>query len=372
MAVEYSRPEIKLNPNSYYPSRLKSVRDLFDSCEVDGMLFTSLENIRYLSGFTGSDGAVVVTGQKSFFLTDSRYWTQAEGEIEGCEIVHYQKKIDGVASLLSDLKLKTIGFESPALTMAVHRSLTEKLGNEVRLLPLEEEIKNLRAVKDPGELGLMRQAIEIASGALNHALTITRKGVLEKDVALEMEFFMKRNGAESLAFDIIVASGPRAALPHGKASDKRVNPGDLILFDYGAKFKGYHSDETCTVICGDPTAEQKKIYQIVKDAHDRAIASLRPGIPVHEVDAAARHYIKECGYGDYFGHGLGHGVGLAVHEDPAINGQNKGIVEEGMVFTIEPGIYIPDWGGVRIEDMVRVTSEGAEVLTQQPKDLREI
>jgi Xaa-Pro aminopeptidase len=372
MAGKYSRSENRLNGNSYYPSRLKSVRDLFGSCEVDGMLFNSLENIRYLSGFTGSDGAVVVTGQRSLFLTDSRYWAQAEGEIKGSEIVHYRKKLDGVASLLSDLNLKHIGFESPSLTVAFHRALKDKLGTEVGLVPLEDEIKNLRAPKDPGELDLMRKAIDIASGAFDHALTISREGVLERDIALEMEFFMKRNGAESLAFDIIVASGPRAALPHGKASNKRLNRGDLILFDYGAKFNGYHSDETCTVICGSPTAEQRKIYQVVKDAHDRAIETVRPGIAIHEVDRAARNYIKECGYGDYFGHGLGHGVGLAVHEDPPINGENKGVVQEGMVFTIEPGIYIPDWGGVRIEDMVRVTPKGAEVLTRQPKESREI
>jgi Xaa-Pro aminopeptidase len=372
MAGEHSRSENKLNETSFYESRLESVHKLLNAHEADGILFTSLENIRYLSGFTGSDGAVVVTSQKSFFLTDSRYWTQAEAEIKGSEIVHYRKKVEGIASLLSDLQLKRIGFESPALTVALHRSLAEKLGSDARLLPFEDEIKNLRAVKDPGELALLRKTIEIASGALDHALTITREGVLEKDVAFEMEFFMKRNGAESLAFDIIVASGPRAALPHGKASDKRISRGDLILFDYGAAFDGYHSDETCTVICGSPGAEQEKVYQIVKDAHDRAIESVRPGIPIHEVDAAARDYIKECGYGDYFGHGLGHGVGLAVHEDPPINAENKGIIQEGMVFTVEPGIYIPNWGGVRIEDMVRVTSNGAEVLTRQPKELREV
>jgi Xaa-Pro aminopeptidase len=370
MAGEHSRSENKLNETSFYESRLKSVHKLLNTCEADGVLFTSLENIRYLSGFTGSDGAVVVTGEKSFFLTDSRYWTQAEAEIKGSEIVRYRKKVDGIASLLSDLKLRKIGFESPSLTVALHRSLAEKLGSDVRLLPFEDEIKNLRAVKDPGELALLRKAIEIASGAFDHALAITREGVLEKDVAFEMEFFMKRNGAESLAFDTIVASGPRAALPHGKASDRRISRGDLILFDYGAKFQGYHSDQTCTVVCGSPSAEQKKIYQIVKDAHDRAVESVRPGMVIHEIDAAARDYIKECGYGDYFGHGLGHGAGLAVHEDPAMNAENNGIVQEGMVFTVEPGIYIPNWGGVRIEDMVRVTSTGAEILTRQPKELR--
>jgi Xaa-Pro aminopeptidase len=196
--------------------------------------------------------------------------------------------------------------------------------------------------------------------------------MVEKDLALEMEFFMKRNGGDVLGFDIIIASGKRSALPHGKASDKRIEKGDLVLFDYGIRHQGYHSDETCTAICGEASPEQLKIYRIVREAHDKAIEMVRPGIPVRDVDAAARDHIRECGYGDYFGHGLGHGVGLNVHEDPFVNADNKDILQEGMVFTIEPGIYVPDLGGVRLEDMVRVTSHGAEVLTTQSKDLHVI
>jgi Xaa-Pro aminopeptidase len=350
--------------------RRDSVRKIIGANHLNGLLFTSLENICYLCGFTGSDGAFVLTPNESYFLCDSRYWTQAEQEVKGCQIVHYKKKLDGMASLLLDLNLKKIGFESASLTFSLHRSLLEKLADEVVLHPLEEEIKNLRAVKDETEMALTRNAIDLSSKAFLHIIEMLGDGVVEKEVALEMEFFMKRTGVQALGFDIIIASGKRSALPHGRASEKRIERGDLILIDFGSDFRGYHSDQTRTLICGKPSAKQEEIYQIVKDAHDRAIESVRPGIPICEVDQAARDYIRDQGYGDYFGHGTGHGIGLAVHEDPVVNSENKDLLREGMVFTIEPGIYIPDWGGVRIEDMVRVTSNGAEVLTHLPTELK--
>jgi len=362
----------KMRGDATHQARLWSARKLFDSHPLDAVLFSSLENIRYLCGFTGSDGALLLTRKDSFFLTDSRYWTQADEEIRGSQAIHYKKKIDGIASLLSDLKLSNVGFESTVLTLSSHRSLKEKLATDVTLVPLENEIKNFRAVKDAQELTLIRKAIDISSKAFQHALGMAKEGVAENDIALEMEFFMKRNGAEVLGFDIIVASGKRSALPHGKASEKRIEKGDFILFDYGSRYQGYHSDETCTAICGDPSPEQQKMVQVVREAHDKAIEMVRPGIPIRDVDAAARDHIRDCGYGDYFGHGLGHGVGLAVHEDPFVNADNKDVVQEGMVFTIEPGIYIPDQGGVRLEDMILVTAHGAEVLTPLSKDLQVI
>ena len=358
-----------MTENSPHENRKHLARRAMKSSHLDGFLFTSLENIRYLSAFTGSDGAVVLTEKESFFLTDSRYWTQAEQEVTGAEIVRYRKKMDGIASLFSSLKLKAIGFEATSLTMSLHRALSERLEDGTRLHPMEEEIKSLRMLKDEEELTLMRKAIQISSGAFQHAVKILKEGISEQEIALEMEFHMKRNGADALGFDIIVASGKRSAFPHGKASQKKIEQGDFILFDFGSRFQGYHSDETCTVICGPPTSEQKTIFQIVKEAHDRAVALVRPGIPIHELDAAARDHIRNCGYGDYFGHGLGHGVGLAVHEDPTVNAENKNVLQEGMVFTIEPGIYVPNLGGVRLEDMVRVTSQGAEILTYLPKEL---
>jgi Xaa-Pro aminopeptidase len=228
------------------------------------------------------------------------------------------------------------------------------------------------AVKDAHELTLLRKAIDISSNAFSRVTEMLKEGVVEREVALEMESLMKRDGADGIGFDIIIASGKRSALPHGKASGKRIEKGDLILIDFGSGFQGYHSDQTRTVVCGTPSPEQQKIYRIVMEAHDQAIEKVRPGIPIGEVDKAARDTIRNQGYGEYFGHGTGHGIGLAVHEDPTVNSENKGLLQEGMVFTIEPGIYLPDWGGVRIEDMVLVTAHGVEVLTYLPGELKVI
>jgi len=358
--------------NPFHEIRQGAVRKIMDAYPLEGILFSSLENIRYLCGFTGSDGAVLLTPKESYFLTDSRYWTQAVAEVKGSQIVHYQKKIDSIASLLLDLKIKNIGFESAFFTFSLHQTLLDKLANEATLIPLEDEIKNLRAIKDDQELALMKKAIRISSDAFYHVLEMINEGVLEREIALEMEFFMKRNGAQAIGFDIIVASGKQSALPHGRASLKKIEKDDFILIDFGSRFQGYHSDETCTFIFGQPSSEQKKIYQIVKEAHDKAIGAVRPGIPIHEVDAAARDHIQQSGYGEYFGHGTGHGIGLAVHEEPMVHRENNGLIQEGMVFTVEPGIYIPEWGGVRIEDMIQVTSQGAEALTYLPKELKVI
>ncbi len=358
--------------NSFYETRQKHCRKILDSQHLDAILLTSLENIRYLCGFTGSDGALVITQKESFFLTDSRYWAQADEEVKGSGIIHYKKKMEGIFSLLFDLKLREIGFEPAFLPFLAYQFLSERLANEARLIPLEEALKNLRAVKETHEMTLIRRAIEISSNAFFQVTEILKEGVVEREAALEMEFMMKRSGADAIGFDIIIASGKRSALPHGKASDKRIEKGDLILIDFGSGFQGYHSDQTRTIVCGNPSAEQRKIYQIVKEAHDKAVEKIRPGIPLGEVDGAARDHIRDQGYGEYFGHGTGHGIGLAVHEDPAVNSENNGLLQEGMVFTIEPGIYIPDWGGVRIEDMVLVTLHGAEVLTYLPGELRVI
>jgi Xaa-Pro aminopeptidase/Xaa-Pro dipeptidase len=358
--------------NSLYEDRRKYVLKIIELNHLEGILFSNLENIRYLCGFTGSDGAFLITQQESFFLTDSRYWTQADEEVKSSKIIHYKKKMEGIASLLLDLKLKSIGFESTSLAFASHQFLLERLASDAKLIPLEHELKNLRAIKDVQELTHIHKAIDISSKAFLHMMEILKEGVVEREVALEMEFFMKHEGAEGLGFDIIIASGKRSALPHGKADTKPIEKGDFILIDFGSGFQGYHSDQTRTVICGQPSSEQKKIYQVVKEAHDKAIDTVRPGISIQEVDAAARGHIQNQGYGDFFGHGTGHGIGLSVHEDPSINSENKDLVQEGMVFTIEPGIYLPDWGGVRIEDMIRVTSTGAEVLTYLPNELRMI
>jgi Xaa-Pro aminopeptidase len=372
MVGQHPEKEKRIMEDSFHETRQKSVQKMMDSYQLDGLLFTSLENIRYLCGFTGSDGAFILTQRKAFFLTDCRYWTQSEEEVKESQIIHYKKKMDGIASLLLDLKLKNIAFESTALTFSFHQSLSEKLASESKLIPLENEIKNLRAVKNAQEVALVRTAIDISSRAFLHIMEMLKEGILESTIAFEMEFFMKSHGSETTGFDIIVASGKRSALPHGRAGSKRIEKGDFILIDFGSRVQGYHSDQTRTVVCGKPSSEQEKVYQIVKEAHDKAIEKIRPGIPIQEVDEAARDHIRKCGYDEYFGHGTGHGIGLAVHEDPVVNKENKDLVQEGMVFTVEPGIYIPDWGGVRIEDMIRVTYDGAEVLTYLTRELEVI
>jgi Xaa-Pro aminopeptidase len=358
--------------NFSFDNRQQSAQQIINANQLDGILFTSLETIRYLCGFTGSDGVLFLSPKEAFFLTDSRYWTQAEEEVKQSRIVHYKKKLEGIASLLSDLKSKKVGVEGPSFTLSSYHSLTKKFGDEVELIALEEEIKNIRAAKDSLELSLLRGAIDLSSKSFSHIMGLLREGAVEREVALEMECFIKRNGAESTGFDIIIASGQRSALPHGRASDKPIQKGDFILIDFGLRLQGYHSDQTRTLVCGKPTSEQTRIHRIVKEAHDRAIEAIRPGIPLCEIDRVARDHIKQLGYGDYFGHGLGHGIGLAVHEDPAVNGENKDLIQEGMVFTVEPGIYVPNWGGVRIEDLILVTSQGAEVLTYLPTELKAV
>ncbi|MCX8117497.1 MAG: Xaa-Pro peptidase family protein [Desulfobacterota bacterium] len=354
---------------STFEARQQSVREILRLNQLEGLLFTSLENIRYCCGFTGSDGALLIDREGTYFLTDSRYWTQAEEEVRGAKIVHYKKKLEGVASLLSDLGLKRVGVEGPSLPLSFYRALTERLGTALEMVPLEGELKDLRAIKDAQELSLIRKAIDLSTKSFLQMIQGIRDGVAERDLALEMEIFMKKNGAEGTGFDLIVASGSRSALPHGRASQKRILRGELILVDFGVRFQGYHADQTRTFVWGRPDPKQEEIFQIVKEAHDLAIEAIRPGVPFSEIDRVAREHIKRQGYGDYFGHGLGHGIGLAVHEDPVVNGENMGLIQAGMVFTVEPGIYLPNWGGVRIEDMVLVTQDGAEVLTPLPREL---
>jgi Xaa-Pro aminopeptidase len=349
--------------------RLAWVEDLLASKDLDGFLVTSLENVRYLSGFTGSDATLLLTGGQKLLLTDSRYTIQAGKETDGYNIVQYTKKVQGIADQILGCQIGRLGFESQHMPYAIYSDLSAKL-EKLHLVPLNEEIRDARIRKDSSEVRLLKKAIAIAERALLQGLHLIKPGMSERELAQEIEFEMRRLGADSIAFDTIVASGPRGALPHGKASEKKLKRGDLIVIDFGARFNGYHSDETCTVSLGRPSSEQRKVYSIVEEAHDRAISSIRPGAAYREIDSIARQHIERQGYGSRFGHGLGHGVGLAVHEEPRISFDSSGVAEKGMVFTIEPGIYVPKWGGVRIEDMVLVKQGQCEVLTGIDKKLK--
>ena len=351
--------------------RLIAVQKKLLSWHLDALLITTPENIRYLSGFTGSSGVIIVTPAQAFFFTDSRYAAQSKDEVSGFKVRIYKKQINDIGYFIDQLKCRRIGFEEEGLNYATYRRLKGLLKGK-RLVPVLEDIDRIRGRKDSDELNNMEKAASIASIGFDAAMNCIYPGAVERDVALDIELAMKKSGAEAVSFDIIVASGARAALPHGKASDKKIRKSELVIVDLGARYKGYHSDETCTFIVGRASREQKKVYQIVKDAHDSAIEAVRPGIKASYIDSVVRDFIRKAGYGKYFGHGTGHGIGLAVHECPNISPYSSDTIEEGMVFTVEPGIYIPCWGGVRIEDMVFVTRDGCRVLTKTSKELKSL
>lgn len=349
-------------------NRVAAARGYLDRFAIDALLLVNIGNIRYLSGFTGSDGALIVFREDGCFLTDSRYSTQASFEVADFRKVVYQEKIAAISSEIKEKRVKRAGFEAENITVAFFNKLSEQMP-DIELVPIGLELDNLRIKKDETELRLLGEAAEIASKSLLGVLDGLKPGVSERDFALDLEYAMLKAGGDDKAFDFIVASGERGALPHGKASGKIINSGELVTIDFGTVYQGYNSDETITVAVGTPDKKQLEIYQIVKDAHDLAVESVKPGITCRELDAKARVYIEGKGYGKYFGHGLGHGVGIDIHEKPVISYRSESPVEEGMVFTIEPGIYLPGWGGVRIEDTVCVTSDGCSVLTRIPKDL---
>jgi Xaa-Pro aminopeptidase len=273
-----------------------------------------------------------------------------------------------IASLAADHSLVRIGFEASHVTVSAYRRMTEKLPG-IEFFELGAILDEIRMCKDASEVELLRSVAQLSSASLATALELIKPGVRETEIAVALEFEMRRRGAEGRAFDFIVASGIRGAMPHGRASDKCIEKGDLVTLDYGALKDGYHSDETVTVACGQPDLRQQEIHNIVKVAHDLALEAVKPGISCRELDEVARSYIRDHGYGDYFGHGLGHGVGLQIHEAPTLSPRGTIVLAEGMVITVEPGIYIPDFGGVRIEDTVVVTNSGCSVLTSADKQL---
>lgn len=313
---------------------------------------------------------MVCASSNNTFLSDSRYEEQAKGEIENALFKRYTRKMEGLARFLRTLRVRRVGLEASAISYEGYQQLQAKLPR-VTLVPLSKELINLRVCKTLKELGHIRQAIQIASASFSEALRVIKPGSRERRVADFLEYRMIRQGGDKPAFDTIVASGARAALPHGRASEKKMQKNETVVVDFGTRYRGYHSDETKTLILGKPTREQKKIYDTVRRAQEKALKKIRPGALVRKIDAAAREVIGRAGYGKFFGHGTGHGVGLAVHEAPTISPKGQGFVEAGMVFTVEPGIYVPGWGGVRLEDMVWVTDRGYERLTFLAKDLPE-
>ena len=355
-------------------SLLPAIQSRLRKLRVDAILFSTSEiipstNLRYLTGFTGSDASVLVTRSERHLFTDGRYRFQARQETAGIMIHVVRHKFDALARSLKRGGVRRLGIESGRLSYEFVTTLSQKVP-AVEMVPLSRRfLEGLSIRMGPEEKEKLSKAAEIASRSCRELLDSPLSGRVESMIAAELEGLFRGNGADGIAFDTIVASGERSALPHGKASDKVIQPGDLIVIDFGCRSQGYNSDETVTCVVGKPTSDQRKIHAAVYDAHMRAVDFLRLGVPVREVDRVARKTIDDAGYGKYFMHGLGHGVGLEVHEPPYLSPLGRGRVEEGMVFTIEPGVYVESVGGVRLESLVYMGRDGPEILSRMSKNL---
>lgn len=344
------------------------------AAHLDGLLLTSLPNIRYLTGFSGTSALLFVSHRESVLITDFRYQTQVRDEVaEGVRVViEAQSLWTGLWTQLAGQPSATvIGFESAHLLHRDFQRLLEQ-GARYQWRPTLDLVERLRERKDDGEVALIARAAEVACAALGAAIAEVRAGMTEFAVAGLLERALRDAGSEDYPFPSIVASGERSALPHARSSGRAIERGDLLLLDFGAVVGGYCSDVTRTFAIGQASAEQREVHDVVRVANERASAAVRPGMSGRDADAVAREYIERCGFGELFGHSLGHGVGLEVHEAPRLARAAEGALPEGAVVTIEPGVYRPGWGGVRIEDDVHLTHRGPRILTSFTRELVEL
>ena len=353
--------------------RLLKLRPRLEDKELDALLLARLENIRYLSGFTGSTGWLLVTHNKAILAVDFRYQEQAKKETTDFEIVQIKGDIPTwFSGIISDLNIKRIGFEADYLPFATYHQLVQtmtKNQSNTKLVATSGLVESLRAVKEPEELGFIFEATRLTEAAFEYAQATIRPGITEKELAWELERFLRERGSESLPFDLIIASGPNSALPHAKPSERNIVAGEPILIDIGAKLSGYCSDLSRTLCLGKPDGTFTTIYQVVLGAQLTALAMIEADMDGKTADSLARTVIEEAGYGEAFGHGLGHGTGLSAHESPRLAADSSDILKDGMVFTVEPGIYIPGWGGIRIEDMVVLEGGKPKAITKVTKTL---
>jgi Xaa-Pro aminopeptidase len=356
-----------------FSARQKKLREHLATTRFDGLLISHLPNVRYLCGFTGSAGMLLVEQAGSTFFTDVRYDTQAHEEVKDAKVVIVPKSIlQGISGFFGERRKRargwSIGIEAEHFTIAEKKRLTRLKPAGIRLKDAPSIVERARMVKDCDELDRIRAAVALGARLFDRALEVLRPRVKEVDVAAEMELAARRSGAEAMSFPTIIASGARSALPHGRATEQAIAPGAFVVCDFGVILSGYCSDQTRTVWVGLVADDARQAYEAVKEAQQAAIDAVRPGIPVGEVDAAARKVLRKAELGRYFTHSTGHGVGLEIHESPRVADGQREILQPGMVITIEPGVYFPGKWGVRIEDMVVVTSSGCEVLTPTSKD----
>ncbi|TCP23449.1 Xaa-Pro aminopeptidase [Scopulibacillus darangshiensis] len=348
--------------------KLTALRKKLKEQSLDALLVTYDQNRRYLTGFTGTAGTVLVTEERAFLLTDFRYTNQATAEAPNFEVVEFKESVfKKVGELAEESGIKSIGFEQAHMSFKTYQTVKETVGCE--LVPTDNLVEALREIKDENEIALLKTAANIVDQTFDHMLTQIKPGVSELDLYHEMEHHMRMLGATASSFNMIVASGRRSALPHGVASEKVIEKGDMLTLDFGALYKGYRSDMTRTVAVGDPDDKLVAVYDIVQKALQIGTESIKPGVECKAVDKTVRDYITEKGYGENFGHGTGHGIGLDIHEGPSLSYKSEATLAINMVVTVEPGIYLDGLGGVRIEDDILVTADGYEVLTHSPRDL---
>jgi len=349
-------------------SRLDRLRERFDDAGVDSLLVSSGPNVRYLTGFSGSSSAVYVGRDEAILFTDSRYTLQARDEVAGASV----RTITGppmLAARGAANGARRLGIEAGHMTVATYEAVRAG-GRAPALVATWGLVEGLRAVKDEAEVGAIESSVRLNSMAFEKALPAIRAGAAEVEVAAAIEHAMRTMGADGPAFESIVASGPRGAQPHARASSRRIRGGEPVVIDIGAMLGGYASDMTRTVFVGEPDERGVRVYTAVLEGLRRAQSAVRAGARAADVDAAARAAVAEAGFaGEAYQHGTGHGVGLEVHEAPGVGRGSDGILAAGMVVTIEPGVYVPDWGGVRIEDVVLVEEAGCRVLTETPKEI---
>jgi len=364
--VESSREKSRIK-------RLRKLRTSITEKGLDALLLSQPKNLLYISGFTGSSGWLLISGQNAILATDFRYVEQAKGESPDFEIIQTKRELrDWLPGLVSDLGWHKFGFEADFISYEGYHKLSEAIKTKqanLELVPTTSIVEQLRSIKDSEELGFITKAVELVDAAFEKAKAIIHPGITEKEAAWQIEKFLRQEGSEGMPFEIIVASGPNSALPHARPTEKTIRSNEPVLIDMGARINSYCSDFTRTLFLGKADKTFREIYNIALKAQTIAIQKVESGMDASQADRLARSAIEQAGYGDAFGHGLGHGVGLAVHESPTLGPNSSDYLTDGMVFTIEPGIYLAGQGGVRIEDIVVLENSRARVLTRAKKDL---
>jgi len=356
-----------------YQQRLTRLRQAMQARAIEQYAIISWEgsdqpNLQYLTGFSGSFGIYLVADDRARFFTDSRYLHRVKETLPALD-VHRIKDLNSFAKVLVDLNIPEVTVNGAVIPVGLFQKFEKELDERATLTVGEDLVYDLRAVKDAEEIEHIQKAQSITDKTFEHICAFVKPGMSEAQVGWEMESFMRHHGAHALAFPVMVASGPNSALPHHETGTRKIQNGDFLLFDFGAKADGYCSDMTRTVVIGNPTDKHRKIYDLVLQAQQAALAAIRAKVDGKQVDRAARDVIEAAGYGEHFGHGTGHGLGLDVHESPRLTYLQSQTLPAASVVTVEPGIYLEGWGGVRIEDLVVVTDTGINNLTQSPKDL---